>query len=296
MSERSLVLLALAGCGGGGETFFDHPTEPLPATLGELGIGATTAPDAMIAYAPTWPFWSSGSAKTRFVFLPAPIDASAPDAWQFATGTMFVKTFAYDDRPIETRVLRLLDAGWTYDLYRWLDDGSDAMLVELGTQVEVPIDDTRVHTIPGRLDCRTCHESAPSPVLGFNELQLDDATLATLGVIASARIPDPDPTTHAVLGLFQGNCVHCHHGGGGPNASFDLRYPVALANTIDHPTESSGSAPGIRVKPGDPDHSILYLAYARDPANPDVKAMPPLGIDRGDATGLTLLRDWIEGL
>ncbi|MEJ7596978.1 MAG: hypothetical protein WKG01_03625 [Kofleriaceae bacterium] len=295
-------LVVLAACGEPA-TFFTDPLQLLPPTLGELGITATTAPAELIPYAPVWPFWSSGSDKTRFAFLPSAIDTTIADAWQFPVGTVFVKTFGYAGGPVETRVLRLLDPGWSFDVYRWRDDASDADLVELETRIVVDAA-PGPHTIPGRLDCRTCHESAPSPVLGFSELQLADDVLATLDArglrsqVAGppVRIPDADPTTHAVLGLFQGNCVQCHHGGAGPNASFDLRFSVALANTIDHPTESSGSAPGIRVVPGDPAHSILYLAYARDTANPDVKAMPPLGIDRADAAGLATLETWIEGL
>ena len=303
MTERLAWLVVLAACGEPAP-FFADPLQPLPPTLGELGITATTAPDELIPYAPAWPFWSSGSDKARFAFVPSAIDTAIPDAWQFPAGTMFVKTFGYGDRPIETRVLRLLAAGWSFDVYRWRDDARDADLLELGTRLVVDVDAERQHTIPGRLDCRTCHESAPSPVLGFSELQLADDGLAALderGLRSQvggppARIPEGDPATHAVLGLFWGNCVQCHHGGAGPNASFDLRYPVALANTIDHPTASSGSAPGIRVVPGDPATSILYLAYARDTVIPDVKAMPPLGIDRADAAGLAVLRTWIEAL
>jgi hypothetical protein len=302
MSKRVACVLVAAACGDNVRSFYDDPTQPLPATLSELGIDATSAPDPLIAYAPVWPFWSSGSEKTRFAFLPAPIDTEIADAWGFPTGTTFFKTFAYDGRPIETRVLRLLDT-WTFDVYRWADDGRDATLADLTSNAPVDIAEG-THTIPSRIDCRTCHESAPVPALGFSELQLGDATLALLddrGLRTQAnptpeRIPDTDPVTYQVLGLFHGNCVQCHHQGSGPNNSFDLRHQVALANTIDHPTESSASAAGIRVVPGDPEQSILWLAFARDRTNPEVKPMPPLGIDRGDAVGVEVVRSWIASL
>jgi hypothetical protein len=306
LRRRSLhvvLVLAVAGCGDNIRSFYDEPTGPLPQQLSELGITKDSAPDQVFAYAPVYPLWSSGSDKTRFAFFPEPIDTTAPDAWQFPTGTTFFKTFAYGDRPIETRVVRLLET-WSFDVYQWADDGSDAVLADLTRTIPVAIDAERTHTIPSRLDCRGCHESAPQPPLAFSELQLDDATLARLDErglrteinTAPERITDPDPTTAEVLGLFQGNCVHCHATGSGPNNSFDLRHQVALANIIDHPTESSASAAGIRVVPGDAAQSILWLAFARDRTNPEVKPMPPIGIDRVDDAGVELVRAWIEAL
>jgi hypothetical protein len=299
------LLAALAGCGDNVRSFFDDPAiEPLPQRLSELGIDATGGPDRVFAYEPVWPLWSSGSDKVRLAFFPAPIDTSVPDAWVFPRGTTFWKTFAYGDRPIETRVLRLLDVP-TFDVYTWSDDGSDAVLADITAKDPVAVD-AGTHTIPSRIDCRTCHEAGVQPTLGFSELQLGDGALAALderGLVTQnnpspERIPGKvsDPLTYRVLGYFTGNCVSCHHAGTGPNNSFDLRHQVALANTIDRPTESSASAAGIRVVPGDPEQSILWLAFARDTTNPEVKPMPPVGIDRGDAEGIELVRAWIESL
>jgi hypothetical protein len=300
--SKLLVLLAVGACGDNIRSFYDDTSQPLPQTLSELGIDATSGPDRVFAYEPVWPLWSSGSDKTRFAFFPQPIDTSTPDAWSFPTGTTFFKTFAYGDRPVETRVLRLLDVP-TFDVYKWNDDGSDAILADIMTKDPVEVAGG-THTIPSKLDCRTCHESGAQPTLGFSEIQLDDTALAQLddrGLrtqpnAAPTRIPDDDEATYEVLGYFTGNCVPCHHTGTGPNNSFDLRFQVALANIIDHPTESSASAAGIRVVPGDPEQSILWLAFARDMTNPEVKPMPPLGIDRSDATGIELVRSWIASL
>jgi hypothetical protein len=288
----------LAGCGDNVQPFFDEPSQPLPARLSELGLDDSR----VFAYEPTWPLWSSGSDKTRLAVFPAPIDTTVADRWVFPTGTTFIKTFAYGDRPIETRVLRPLDVP-TFDVYKW--DGDDAYLADLTTKDPVTVDGG-THTIPSRIDCRACHESAAQPTIGFSELQLGDATLARLDErglrtrvnAEPERIPGrtADSLTYQVLGYFTGNCVPCHHTGTGPNNSFDLRYQVALQNTIDHPTESSASAAGIRVVPGDPEQSILWLAFARDTTNPEVKPMPPVGIDRGDAEGIELVRRWIASL
>ena len=311
-SGLALAMCALTACGG--EPSFVAPTGPLPGALSELGVGFGEEPPAPLArYAPRWPLWSSGSDKDRLYYLPAPIDTSAPDRWQLPRGTMLFKTFSYElgpdtHRPVETRVLRLLDTGWEYSVYLWAADGSDAHLIDLGASVVVELVDDRgvafEHRVPSRLDCRTCHESARAPVLGFSELQLDDATLAELDAAGLRSVPSPSPeridhpdsATRDVLGLFQGNCVHCHHGGAGASASFDLRHDVALANVIDVPTMSSASAAGIRVVPGDPGSSILFLALSGETDDPAIKPMPPLGVDRRDTEGIELVRDWIESL
>lgn len=318
MTERRALALglcmALAACGDNlRPSVFDDPTQELPATLAELGIAwGEPAPAPWFAFAPSWPLWSSGSAKDRLAFVPAPIDTTVADAWQFPIGTLFAKTFSYPlagaRQPVETRILRRTGDGWTYDVYLWAGDGSGATKIALDTSVVVELADDGgapfTHRVPGRLDCRTCHESAAVPALGFSEIQLDAALLAALDAeglrsvpsATPARIEHADPATRDVLGLFQGNCVHCHNGGAGVSASFDLRHGVALAAIIDQPTASSASAAGIRVVPGSPGTSILFLAVSGETADPAVKPMPPLGIDRRDAGAIERLRAWIAAL
>jgi len=310
----ALAASFLAACGDNlRPSFFDDPTQELPATLAELGIepGAPPIPP-LRAFVPSWPLWSSGSDKERLAFVPAPIDTTRADAWEFPIGTLFAKTFSYPlagaPRPVETRVVRRRDDGWTYDVYLWAADGSEARRLELDTSVAVELtaDDGQpfTHRVPSRLDCRTCHESAAVPVLGFSELQLDDAMLAALDADdlrttipeLPERIDHADPATRDVLGLFRGNCVHCHNGGAGVSASYDLRHRVALAAIIGQPTTSSASAAGIRVVPGSPETSILFLAVSGETLDPAVKPMPPLGIDRRDAAAIERLRTWIAAL
>ena len=299
----------LPGCGQDRPSFFDDPTGALPDRLSALDLHPDRPPPPELrAYDPVWPLWSSGSDKARLMFLPGPIDTTAPQAWEFPIGTVLFKTFAYAHRPVETRVVRRLATRWSYDVYLWSDDGADADLLPLDTSVQVDLVDEGghaiAHRVPNRLDCRTCHESAPHPVLGVSELQLDDDALAALDADglrsapspAPARIRHDDPTTRDVLGLLHGNCVHCHNGTTGVSASFDLRHPVALANTVNQPTASSASAAGIRVVPRAPQDSILFLAFSGETSDPEVKTMPPLGIDRRDTAGIELVRRWITEL
>ena len=110
-----------------------------------------------------------------------------------------------------------------------------------------------------------------------------------------ASLGDRGPLTSAVLGNFVGNCVHCHNGSNGAASSFDLRPAVALENLVDQPTASSATAAGIRLVPGAPEESILYLAMSGTP-DLEVKEMPPLGVAIRDLSAIEQLYDWILAL
>jgi hypothetical protein len=179
------------------------------------------------------------------------------------------------------------------------------VVVEIGgEQVE--------HLIPNKLDCRQCHESNPTRIIGFDELrlasplpgsatsQLED--LHASGVLAGplpahpAAIAGADALEEQVVGYIHGNCAHCHNGSGGPSSSFDMRHPVMVKNTVGKKTESAASAPGIRIVPGKPEESILFLAFSGETDDPEVKAMPPVGVELRDHAAVEDLRRWIERL
>ncbi len=268
-------------------------------------------PTRAVEFSPAWPLWSSGSDKQRFVILPDNEHIAGDAAvWQYPAGTIFSKTFMYTDGdgvvvPVETRLLRKDRAGaWDYATYRWRDDGSDADLLDMKLPVAVPVPGLPggVHTIPSRVQCRICHESAGDVPLGFVGPQLAEVSpmLVERGVFATPPVATPivhtDPTTLRVLGYFYGNCVHCHNGAVGDNNSFDLRPDVALANLIGVETAGSASVAGIRVVPGDPDNSVLWQAMQGESDDPDLEPMPPVGIDVVDAETAMLVREWIAGL
>ncbi len=269
-----------------------------------------------LAYAPGYPLWSDGGEKERFLVLPegAQIDASQPDLYEFPLATLLFKTFSFRTPaspdavvPIETRLLRLTEAGWEFSVYGWNDAGTEADLLELrrGEVRSVLSDNAEAfeHRIPSRLECRQCHESAASAVLGLSELQL--ARSGDLDTLAPQLTPAPSapyaslaergPLTREVLGYFVGNCVHCHNGSNGASSSFDLRPEVALPHLIDQPTASSATAAGIRVLPGQPEASILYLGLSGT-GDAEVKEMPPLGVAIRDQAAVVQLYDWILAL
>ena len=294
-----------------GSLLRDPLMDPLPERLSEVGLylalpSREVVPDAALGYAPRYPLWTNGSDKSRFLVLPEgeTIDNRA-DPWGFPPGTLVFKTFAYAERAVETRLLRkTADGEWDYAVYLWLEDGSDATLLDIDLPVPVSIGaPIGTHTIPARLDCRTCHESADAEVIGFDALQLGEAItdLDARGVFRVAPelvapIEHEDETTARVLQWLHADCVHCHNGGDGSSSSFDLRADVALANLIGVESTDSGSAGGVRVIPGNPSESLMFRAFAGEGDVDGVKAMPPLGVDVRDAASVELVREWIEAL
>jgi hypothetical protein len=297
-----------------------EPLGAFPKKLSETGLyplapDLTKVPTMVHDYEPAWPLWSNGLQKARHVVVPegAKVDTSDRDAWSFPKGTLFFKTFSDDERPIETRVLRLGDDGWEFADYQWNDDGTDADLLDLkmGIAVEVVAGGEAVeHRIPNALECRQCHEASPGVVLGFDELRLNHSVTGSTelarmfeeGVLGGELPSDPvevvdaDPQAREVRGYIHGNCSNCHNGSAGESSSFDMRWDVALENTIGIETMSSASAAGIRIVPGSPEESILFLAVSGETEDPEVKAMPPVGVQRRDPEAIELLRAFITSL
>ena len=310
-----LLVVAVCGCEDGGGSqgsepplrtgLLADPLVELPERLSDTGLflsgDVEDVHPAVVRYEPGWPLWSNGSDKVRHLVLPegTAVDETT-DPWTFPRGTLFLKTFRYEVdglvRPYETRALRLAADGWEYGSWLWdldteepsVDDATRLDMV-LPVLVSAPGPDGTPfeHEIPNRLQCRKCHESGDTEVLGYNALQLSSDASAPLHA---------DPLTADVLGYFVGNCTHCHNGGFHASASFDLHPDVALANIVDHPTETSGTASGIRIVPGEPESSLLYLALSGEHDDPELKPMPPEGVQVRDAVAIERLREWIVAL
>ncbi|MEZ4435562.1 MAG: hypothetical protein R3F65_24425 [bacterium] len=290
---------------------------PLPRWLGDTGLYAdlrTLAPRAgVVRYAPPYPLYSNGTDKHRLLYLPpGEVIEATGDHFDFPVGAVLAKTFSYEDIEgregtvaVETRLSFRRAAGWDFAEYHWNREGDEARLVGGSWSARrvtlAGAEGDFVYTLPGLLECRGCHEAAASPVLGITAHDLDPALPAALFAAPPEAIPveGRTPAETAVMRYLVGNCTHCHHGGAGENASFDLRPAALVAHTVDQPTESSASGSGIRVVPGDPEGSALYIATVdahRPDDDSDFKPMPPLGIDRPDERLPALLRAWIEEL
>jgi len=303
----------------------EQPLGPFPPLLSETGLfkdDARTEPiDRVVRYEPTLPLWSNGSDKERWLLLPEGkrIDNSERGAWDFPPGTLFFKTFAYDGgepERVETRVIRRTDNGYEYQAYKWNKDGSDATLISLANSVAVFVKQASGsglrHHIPSGFDCRTCHESNDTVIIGFDELRLNGPrtgkkgsqleALADAGIFAHPVPREPDAVAHAdaqtreVLGYLHGNCAHCHNGSEQGMSVLSLEHSVAFENIVSVPTQGSGQAHGIRVVPRSPETSVLFMALSGESDDDELKPMPPLGVDLIDADAVELVRSWINAL
>ena len=317
------------------------PMTPLPERLSETGLylaGTQTIDPRNRPYSPQYPLWTDGATKVRWIRLPdgARIDARTPDAWIFPVGTTFWKEFSFAGRKVETRMLRRVSAArWSYASYVWNDAQTEATLApEEGVPAVVEVAPGKRHDVPGREDCRTCHENGATPALGFTALQLSDDRdpaaphaealqpgMLTLRTLITERLFEPathatpvhtpriagDARTRAALGYLTANCGHCHN----------EQSPVA---TVRFPLRASGFASPAET------HDIVARLLARvtdwdlpgrepgpssmiRPGAPDLSVllvrmrsrrpstqMPPLGTVVPDREALELISAWISTL
>jgi len=304
-----------------------------PATLAETGlysdfVAKTIATDVH-PFSPQYPLWTDGALKRRWIWLPAgtAIDASDPDAWIFPIGTRIWKEFAFSRR-IETRYMERLASGeWLYASYRWNEDESAATLAPVrGVRRAAESRPGVPYGIPSLVDCRSCHESGASSVLGFSALQLsadrdpgglhqapletgflDLAELVRRGLVVglppgladgAPRVHAGTPTARTALGYLHGNCAHCHNPHS-PIANLglflDVRAdgtPDAIATAVAHESHyrPTGTSIETRIVPGDPGASLLI---ARVSSRNPVRQMPPTGTHLVDEEAIALLTRWI---
>ena len=275
--------------------------DPLPQHLRDTGLHDP----GTFSFSPQYPLWSDGAHKRRWINLPpgTAIDASHADAWQFPPGTRLWKEFSLAG-PVETRFIeRLTDGTWRYAAYVWNEAGTDATLV--------PADGIAAlasrggYSIPSQSDCRACHESTATPVLGFSALQLtadrdplaphadaesdlDLDDLVERGLLRNLprtrtwpRIAASSPLERAALGYLHGNCGHCHN-------ETEARVPVdlTLAQSVVDASATTArvlrSLAAVRTR-------LLARVGSRNPQ----KQMPPLGTSSIDVDALALLERWV---
>jgi hypothetical protein len=310
---------------------------PLPETLRETGLYSDwetkTVAAANLPYAPVYPLWTDGAAKSRWLHLPAGtwIDASTPDAWEFPVGTKVWKEFRFHGLPAETRMIERTAEGWRYASYAWRPDGTATLVPARGILNSVAIRAGVRHAIPSRTDCTACHEAGPSRLLSVSALQLSaerdplaphaepvpagGVTLQTLvdrGLVRhlpadvatrAVRIDAPSPVSRAALGYLHANCGMCHTGAGElASLAFSLQYTLARPDGNPPPALRTALAVPSHFRaqgyPGisdriAPGNADASMLIARMDSRHPVLQMPPLGSRLVDEDALALLRKWI---
>jgi hypothetical protein len=337
--RMALAIVLLASSGAASFLFatsIQERADEIPWQLVETGLYSDIATHTVAAdvlpFEPQYPLWSDGGSKRRWIRIPpgTTIDACDPDRFVFPAGTQFWKEFSFDRR-VETRMLQLEPEGrWTYATYVWSADERAATLApDAGIPAACEAAPGVPFDIPGRADCRACHEAGASPVLGFNALQLsadrdplaphaaplpagalDLDDFVRRGLVrnlprrlldAPPRIEAATPRERAALGYLSTNCGICHSKAGAlAGLDLDLAYSVgdsggsrARATTVDHASRfrwATDHAP-VRISASAAGLGVLPRRMAsRHP----LTQMPPLGTRLPDAAALDLVTGWIR--
>jgi len=298
----------------------------------------------LIPYGVSTPLWSDAAAKGRYFALPdaTTIDVKdctrEPDScmpveqggtyedegdWTFPIGTVFMKTFAFGEKLVETRLL--VRAGefdfWGYS-YQWRDDQTDADLLASNidgydAEVQGP-SGTQTWHFPSRQQCLQCHTTPAGVFLGPETSQLNADftypngvtgnqldTLEHVGLFTAAparrpAYPNPTDTNTALAerarSYLQANCAMCHRPGSN-FTGFDARFslPFAEMNLCNAAPEKGdlGVMGALRITPGDPATSLVSLRMHRRDA---MTQMPQIGTNIVDQAGVGVIDEWITSL
>lgn len=301
----------------------DKPAQSLSA-YGLFQDAAARIPASdVVAYDLINPLFSDHADKYRYVYLPEGNKAGYQDmgVLDFPVGTVLVKTFAYGDRYLETRLLVHKADGWDAIPYIWNEDQTDATYAPIGARIEIPAGVATpdapdfTYAVPNKNQCKTCHQSGDTvqPIgpkarnlnhngpYGVNQL----ADWHARGLLSDLPddIPvmvkafDPDVAlmdqARAYLDI---NCAHCHKPtGSASNSGLWLEWETKDAvkwGIGKHPT-AAGRGSGdalVVIEPGQPERSILSYRMASD--EPGI-AMPELGRALVDEQGVALIDAWI---
>jgi uncharacterized repeat protein (TIGR03806 family) len=307
-----------------------------PQHLSSWGLFADgsmqTPAEDVVPYDIISPLFSDYAAKHRFIRLPDGAQITYTDAgdWEFPTGTVLVKTFAFSDdlrdpsageRIVETRLLVLEEDGeWHPYVYVWDDAERDAVYIPQGATVDV----SWIHSdgserelgyhVPNIVECANCHGGADdvSPIGPRTEqIDRDDQIegLISRGWFANAVPPyaerdrleaptgtgDLDARARAYL---DANCSHCHREGGAAGQSglwlgAEITDPIVLG-LCKRPLAAGRATGGFSydIVPGNPDESIMI--YRMESSEPGVK-MPEFGT-LTHVEGVALIREWIAAM
>src|SRR5579872_986413 len=165
-------------------------------TLSKTGCVDPAAPanpaSGAITYEVNSPLWSDGADKTRAFLLPpggkihvkncaatpadCPNGAADDGKWVFPVGAVMVKTFAFDSKLVETRLLMHADDGsWIGYSYQWNEAQTDATVAPIDRSTVAFNTGQRTVTwnYPSRKDCLECHNGAGGGTLGPETAQLN---------------------------------------------------------------------------------------------------------------------------
>jgi uncharacterized repeat protein (TIGR03806 family) len=301
---------------------------------------------AVIPYEVNSPLWSDSAFKARGFVIPAggkihvkncaanpdecKLGPSDTGKWVLPVGSVMVKSFMFDNKLVETRLLVHSDAfNWYGYSYQWNEAQTEATIVPdarveamFNTGADAGVVDWHY---PSRIDCGDCHTQQAGGTLGPETRQMNRVVsgvnqIDRFGAMGLFDAPVPTPYEAALVTPYPGqlgsplptatlderarsylhvNCANCHR----PDADFnvfDLRYDGTL-----HDTKACGTAPtmgdlgvtgALELTPGAPTRSMIWLRMnAPFGANNNIH-MPRIATFQFDSQGLQLISDWIASV
>ena len=315
--------------GGAGEAIYQitendgSGQSQIPENLSDTGCYESTASKTFAAAAVPYDvhaaLWSDGAAKRRAFAIPdgSSIGLSANGDFQFPVGSVLIKEFLDGNTVLETRLFMRHQTGWAGYSYEWLDNGSDAVLLDSGKTENTG---NFVHTFPSPEECQTCHTSAAGFALGLEAVQLNGPiTYPATGLTANQLSAlheagflsrDPEQVEHTALAslddanaslekrarsYLHSNCSGCHRPGS-TAAGMDLRIHTTLANTgacNAMPDDDMGLPDARIIAPGNAGSSTLLARMQSE--DPDER-MPPLASLIEDEEATLVIASWIDSL
>jgi hypothetical protein len=298
------VAVFVAGCdrNRGVRVFLD---ETYPDGLSEWQLFTAAGPNLtpnqnVVAYEVRTALFSNYAHKYRTMWIPPGKKAAARSdgSIEFPVGTILSKTFSFDGRLIETRLLIHRPKGWVGVPYVWNRDQTEATLAVSGDFTTVRANGRDIeYAIPNVNQCRSCHDQAGDTVpLGPTVRNLDVATLARLGIAEPA--PEPATLESRARAYLDVNCATCHNPSGSAMAiPVDFSYSQTLPASFGvqqiatKPVDTSGLR--LIIAPGDPEHSILI--HRMQSTDPKI-GMPTIGHSAIDREGVELIAQWIRSM
>ncbi len=300
-SERPLESLAELGCVAPRAPSSEPSSSASSSRSSSASnVAGLDAPAGMVEYAINLPAWEDGAEARRFMTIRASkTRVEEDDAISPRAGSILLKTYVHNDRPIETQMLaRRSDGIWEAYLYQWNEAATDALPV-LGAAVQ----------------CARCHDAETGTLRALSIPQLNRthrgenqiARLIALGILQGTgdEIPPPslarlddestsiDARARAYLDV---NCSSCHQPGGDSGAArFDLRAATPLPMTgicdAEPKVELIGHEAARVFAPGNPERSSISIRMHAT----DLSAMPP-GRTKVDPLGTRIVDEWIRSV
>jgi hypothetical protein len=305
-----------------------------PRLLSQTGLYADAATLKIDArnrtFSPQYPLWSDGATKRRWIQLPVGSQINVADLgkWQLPVGTKFWKEFSFKGRKVETRFLwQTAKDRWVFASYVWNDAQTDAELAsESGVNNIAEIADGKRHSIPSISECRSCHDSSRTEILGFNALQLStdrdrnalhgeplsdemltlrtlvDANLITPRrddlIATPPRIDAASAQTRTALGYLATNCGNCHNRDSSIaklglilKDSSTCSVIASTAGQRGHWVVPEAPEESRMINPGHPESSaVIRRVKSRRP----ISQMPPLGSVIADREAVDFLTAWVN--